>query len=157
VVWRILADRQQRERLASQLRVDGAIEMRDGLLQVMAGRLEDVSERPQGLEAGGGDVHELHPSEPPDTQAPGLAYGFHRLGAFADPEVLEQQEHHYGRQNLQRAATPLLNRMSVSEILKLPKPESANDSSRLNAAVDGMQLTASSAKKPHPATGNGDS
>jgi len=46
--------------------------------------------------------------------------------------------------------------MSVSEILKLPKPESANDSNRPNAAVGGGQLTASSAKKLHLATGNGD-
>ena len=50
VVWRTLAERQRRELVASQLlRVDGTVETRDGVLHVVAGRLEDVSRLLQGL------------------------------------------------------------------------------------------------------------
>ena len=51
VVWRTLAERQRRELVASQLlRVDGTVETRDGVLHVVAGRLEDISELLQGLD-----------------------------------------------------------------------------------------------------------
>jgi error-prone DNA polymerase len=51
VVWRTLAERQRRDLVASQLLwVDGAVETRDGVLHVVAGRLEDISELLQGLD-----------------------------------------------------------------------------------------------------------
>lgn len=51
VVWRTLVERPRRELVASQLmRVDGTIETRDGVLPVVAGRLEDISELLQGLD-----------------------------------------------------------------------------------------------------------
>ncbi|WP_278894019.1 error-prone DNA polymerase [Pseudomonas oryzihabitans] len=58
VVWRTLAERQRRELVASQLmRVDGTIETRDGVLHVVAGRLEDISELLQGLDTRSRDFH----------------------------------------------------------------------------------------------------
>lgn len=58
VVWRALAERQRRELVASQLlRVDGTIETRDGVLHVVAGRLEDLSELLQGLDTRSRDFH----------------------------------------------------------------------------------------------------
>ncbi len=58
VVWRTLAERQRRELVASQLlRVDGTIETRDGVLHVVAGRLEDLSELLQGLDTRSRDFH----------------------------------------------------------------------------------------------------
>ncbi|AXA68953.1 error-prone DNA polymerase [Pseudomonas oryzihabitans] len=58
VVWRTLAERQRRELVASRLlRVDGTIETRDGVLHVVAGRLEDVSELLQGLDTRSRDFH----------------------------------------------------------------------------------------------------
>jgi error-prone DNA polymerase len=58
VVWRTLAERQRRELVASQLmRVDGTVETRDGVLHVVAGRLEDLSELLQGLDTRSRDFH----------------------------------------------------------------------------------------------------
>ncbi|MDK4199693.1 error-prone DNA polymerase [Pseudomonas sp. HR1] len=58
VVWRTLAERQRRELVASQLmRVDGTLETRDGVLHVVAGRLEDISELLQGLDTRSRDFH----------------------------------------------------------------------------------------------------
>ncbi len=50
VVWRTLAERQRRELVGSQrIRVDGTVETRDGVVNVVAGRLKDISELLQGL------------------------------------------------------------------------------------------------------------
>jgi len=58
VVWRTLAERQRRELVASQLlRVDGTVETRDGVLHIVAGRLEDISELLQGLDTRSRDFH----------------------------------------------------------------------------------------------------
>ena len=58
VVWRTLAERQRRELVASQLmRVDGTIETRDGVLHVVAGRLQDISELLKGLDTRSRDFH----------------------------------------------------------------------------------------------------
>lgn len=58
VVWRTLAERQRRELVASQLmRVDGTIETRDGVLHVVAGRLEDISDLLDNLEIKSRDFH----------------------------------------------------------------------------------------------------
>ncbi|WP_027597874.1 error-prone DNA polymerase [Pseudomonas sp. MOIL14HWK12:I2] len=58
VVWRTLAERQRRELMASQLmRVDGTVETRDGVLHVVAGRLEDISGLLQGLDTRSRDFH----------------------------------------------------------------------------------------------------
>ncbi len=51
VVWRTMAEGQRQELVASQLMpVDGTIETRDGVLQVVAGRLQDISELLEGLD-----------------------------------------------------------------------------------------------------------
>ncbi len=58
VVWRTMAERQRRELVASQLmRVDGTIETRDGVLHVVAGRLQDISGLLQGLDTCSRDFH----------------------------------------------------------------------------------------------------
>ncbi|WP_376786084.1 error-prone DNA polymerase [Pseudomonas oryzihabitans] len=58
VVWRTLAEHQRRELVASQLmRVDGTIETRDGVLHVVAGRLQDISELLKGLDTRSRDFH----------------------------------------------------------------------------------------------------
>jgi error-prone DNA polymerase len=58
VVWRTLAERQRRELVASHLlRVDGTVETRDGVLHIVAGRLEDISELLQGLDTRSRDFH----------------------------------------------------------------------------------------------------
>lgn len=45
VVWRTLAERKRSELVVSQLlRVNGTVEKRDGVLHVVAGRLQDISE-----------------------------------------------------------------------------------------------------------------
>lgn len=58
VVWRALAERQRRELVASQLlRVDGTVETHDGVLHVVAGRLDAISELLMGLDTRSRDLH----------------------------------------------------------------------------------------------------
>lgn len=58
VVGRIAVEAQGRELVASQLlRVDGTVETRDGVLHVVAGRLDDISELLMGLDTRSRDFH----------------------------------------------------------------------------------------------------
>lgn len=58
VASRILAERQRRELVASQLlHADGTIETRDGVLHVEVGGLQDISELLQGLDTRSSDFH----------------------------------------------------------------------------------------------------